>query len=167
MTTQFAGANRAQSRAPNVKLGNTKACLEMLRGAIAKRAYQIYLGSGCRPGCDCVNWQLAENEVLQPLRCCGILDAKDEAVISILFSGICKNEIEEIQVCVEPHRLVLVGKRELSPTSGEDTAIYRVLPLKDEFDPSSVKLDLKHRNALFELRIHKAGAHPLVKAHAA
>jgi len=36
-----------------------------LRARIAKRAYELYLERGCRPGCDLEDWVDAEREVLE------------------------------------------------------------------------------------------------------
>ncbi|OQW36169.1 MAG: hypothetical protein A4E19_00485 [Nitrospira sp. SG-bin1] len=35
-----------------------------LRERIAKRAYELYLERGCRPGCDVEDWVDAEREML-------------------------------------------------------------------------------------------------------
>ena len=35
-----------------------------LREQIAKRAYELYLDRGCRPGCDLEDWFDAEREML-------------------------------------------------------------------------------------------------------
>lgn len=35
-----------------------------LRQRIAKRAYELYLDRGCRPGCDVEDWVDAEREML-------------------------------------------------------------------------------------------------------
>ena len=37
-----------------------------LRERIAKRAYDLYLARGCRPGCDVEDWVDAEREMFAP-----------------------------------------------------------------------------------------------------
>jgi hypothetical protein len=122
--------------------------------AISKRAYEIYRSQGCRPGRDQENWCAAEREILQPLAC-GILKSKDNIIVEFTCSALGEENVEKIEICVEPHRLILVvGKRRSD--SGEDINVYRVAPLKDEVDPNSAKL--RQRGALLEIEIRKPGA---------
>jgi hypothetical protein len=134
-------------------LGNPMECRITLSSAIAKRAYEIYERQGRRPGNDRANWRLAESEVLQPL-CCGRLESKDKVIVSLLCSAVDGNDIRRIEVVVEPHRLILVGERQPDSESGKQPSVYRMLPLKEEFDPSSVKL--RQRGSLLEIEIDKA-----------
>ncbi|MGB0037080.1 MAG: Hsp20/alpha crystallin family protein [Candidatus Acidiferrales bacterium] len=110
--------------------------------------------------------RLAENEILQPI-CCGLLESKDEVAVSIFSSELGPKDIEEIEVCVEPHRLILAGKKSTNFGSAQAAPAYRVLPLKDEFDPSSAKLTLKKHGSLLEIKIHKAGKKSLLENRAA
>jgi HSP20 family molecular chaperone IbpA len=64
--------------------------------------------------------------------------------------------LREIEAVVEPHRLILVGKKRSDCEPRKNADVYRVLPLKEEFDPSSAKL--RQRGSLLEIEIHKAGA---------
>jgi hypothetical protein len=48
-----------------------------------------------------------------------------------------------------------VGKNPSDSEPGKDAGVYRVLPLNEEFDPSSVKL--RQRGSLLEIEIHKSG----------
>lgn len=136
------------------KIGNAADWRKSISAAIAKRAYEIYQSQGRRPGRDQENWRLAESEVLQPL-CCGILQSKDEIMVSLFCSAVGAKDIREIEAVVEPHRLILVGKKRSDSEPGKDANVYRVLPLKEEFDPSSVKL--RQRGPLLEIEIHKSG----------
>jgi hypothetical protein len=56
-------------------------------------------------------------------------------------------------VCVEPHRLVIAGKKRPLSESEEGSTTYRVLPLQEGFDPSSMKL--KQHGPLIEIELHK------------
>jgi hypothetical protein len=136
------------------KIGNAADCCKNISAAIAKRAYEIYQSQGRRLGRDQENWRLAESEVLQPL-CCGILKSKDEVNISLFCFALGAKDIQEVEAVVEPHRLILMGKRRSDSEPGKDANVYRVLPLKEEFDPSSVKL--RQRGSLLEIDIHKSG----------
>jgi hypothetical protein len=135
------------------KIGNTANCRKAISEAIAKRAFEIYQHQGCRPGQDRYNWRLAENELVQALPC-GVLVSNDEITVSVFSSVFIAKDIDEIEACVEPHNLILIGKKRL--VSGEDVGAVRILPLKDEFDPTSAKL--RQKGPYFEIEIHKSQA---------
>ena len=99
-----------QRQAVKVKIVNAAECLPAISAVIAKRAYEIYESRGCRSGRDQEDWRMAENEILQPL-CCGVLDSKEGVMISAFCSSCGAKDIEQIEVCVEPHRLIVVGTR--------------------------------------------------------
>ncbi len=155
MTNQTESAQPRNRCAANVKIGNASECLKNISEAIAKRAYEIYLLRGGAPGSDREDWQRAEKEIVRPLSCCGILDSEDEAVISFMDSALGGKNLEEIEICVQPHRVILAGKEKASPRQASRAAIFRVLPLEDEFDPSSAKLSLKQHGSIVEIEIHK------------
>ena len=133
------------------RIGNAVNCRRAISDAIAKRAYEIYQHQGCRPGQDRHNWRVAESELVQALPC-GVLKSRDEIIISVFSSVFISKDIDEIEACVEPHTLILVGKK--SSGSEEDIRAVRVLPLKDEVDPSSVKL--RQNRSYVEIEICKS-----------
>ena len=135
------------------KIGDTSNCRKAISEAIAKRAFEIYQHQGCRPGQDRYNWRVAESELVQPLPC-GLLVSNDEITISVFSSVFIAKDIDEIEACVEPHSLILVGKKRSA--SGEDVGAVRILPLKDEFDPTSAKL--RQKGPYVEIEIHKSQA---------
>jgi hypothetical protein len=128
-------------------------CRKAILEAIAKRAYEIYQEKGCRPGQDRYDWRVAESELVQPLPCVVLL-SNDEITISVFSSVFIAKDIDEIEACVEPHSLILVGKKKSA--SGEDVDAVRILPLKDEFDPTSAKL--RQKGSYVEIEIHKSQA---------
>jgi Protein of unknown function (DUF2934) len=138
----------------DAKIGNTVECRRAISATIAKRAYEIYERQGRRRGRDQENWRLAEAEILQPLNC-GILESKDEFIVSLFCSAVGTKDNRELEIVVEPHRLILVGKKQSGSESREDACVYRVLPLKQECDPSSVKL--RRNGSLLEIAINKMG----------
>ena len=142
--------NKGQT--PVATLGNVGDYREALSEVIKKRAYEIYQRQGCRPGRDKENWRLAEREILPPLAC-GILKSKDNVIVSFSESAFGAEEIEKVEVCVEPHRLILVGTRRLGAHSEESTYLYRVLSLKEQFDPSSAKL--RQNGSSLEIEVRK------------
>jgi HSP20 family molecular chaperone IbpA len=136
------------------RIGNAANHVKAISAAVSKRAFEIYQRQGRRPGRDQENWRAAEREILPPLTC-GILRSKDNIVVEIACSALGAEDLEKIEVYIEPHRLILVGKRAPDPKSKESTNVYRVLPLKYEFDPNSVKL--RQRGSLLEIEIRKSG----------
>ncbi len=149
------GTAKAEKRRPvRARIGNVSECLGAISAAIAKRAYEIYQTRGGRPGNDREDWQLAEKEILQPLSC-GVLESKDGVTVSTFCSTCGAKDIEEIEVCVEPHRLILAGTRGIKPGCAETAKFYRVLPLGDEIDPASVNVTMAQHGALLEIQMRK------------
>lgn len=160
MTDKPPTAEPVEARAPNVKIGNATECSKSILDAVAKRAYEIYERSGCQPGSDRKNWFLAESEIIKPLNC-GLLKSKEGITVSICRSSLHANDID---VCVEPHRLIVMARNDSNSMIGP-TAVYRVLPLADEIEPSSLKLRAHGR--LLEIKLSRVGANKkafLVKA---
>src|SRR5579864_5978386 len=151
MTDKPPTAESGEARITNVKIGDAIVCSKAISDAVAKRAYEIYERSGRQPGCDRKNWFLAESEILKPLNC-GLLKSKDGVTVSICRSSL---NAKEIEVCVEPHRLVVMAHKDSNSTIRQ-AATYRVLSLADEVEPSSVKL--KAHGRLLEIKLSKAGA---------
>lgn len=153
--TYSIGPERPQEKRPvEVKIVDTVQCLKEVSAALAKRAFEIYESRGGNAGHELEDWQLAEKEILQPL-CCGLLESKDRVTVSAFCSSCGAKDLEKIEVCVEPHRLILVGTRPLRHGSGENMKDYRVLDLKEEIDPSSTEVMMAQHGALLEVRIRK------------
>lgn len=151
MNTQLEPLTHGKGQQVVAKIGNAAECHEGISAAIAKRASEIFQRRGCLPGHDQENRRLAESEVLQPLWC-GLADSKDEIVVSLFSSALKGIEEQEVEVCVEPNRLILVGKK--GSERGKEDKVYHVLPLGGEFDPSSAKL--RQQGSLLEIEIRKA-----------
>jgi Protein of unknown function (DUF2934) len=139
---------------PDAIIGNAADYRRAILATIAKRAYEIYECQGHRRGHNQENWYLAESEILQPLFC-GILESKDKSIVSLFSSALDAKDTREIEVVAEPHRLILIGKKQPDSQSEKQGYIYRVLPLKEEFDPSSLKL--RQNGPLLDIEIHKVG----------
>jgi len=153
MATQTEPLEPVETCAPPVRIGNLSETLNGIRRAVTKRAYEIYQRHAGQPGRDREDWLLAKKDVLQPLGCCGILNSKDEAVISVCSSALRMADLAEVEVCVEGHRLIFVGRKQASDASLAGETKFRVLDLADEFDPSSVRI--RQDGPLFEITIHK------------
>lgn len=150
-----ASASAREQPRVNVKIGNTADCLKAISTAITKKAYEIYRMRGGTPGHEREDWQLAEKEVLRPTCCCGILESKDGSVISMLPSALGVAGISDIEFCAEPRRLLIKAKRAAAPES-ENATVYRVLPLRREFDASSLKLRPKEHGSLIEIEMRES-----------
>jgi hypothetical protein len=129
------------------RIGDATNCRKAISEAIAKRAYEMYQEKGSRPGQDRDNWCVAESELVQPLSCM-VLKSNEGIVISVFSSVLGPKDVDEVEACIEPHSLILAGKK------GEGIAGVRVLPLKEEFDPSSVKL--RQNGPYIEIEICKS-----------
>lgn len=169
MTMSADSGNRKpiDKHAVHVKIGNAPECRKAISAAIAKRAFEIYQLRGRAPGCDLENWRLAESEILQPLASYGMLDSKEEAVFSMFCHALGGKEIDELEVCIEPRRMILAGKNSRGSAAGDAAPVYRILRLKEAFDPSSMTLTLKQHGALLEIQLHKLGKACLVRKRAA
>lgn len=149
MTDKPLTAESGEGPTTNVRIRDATECRKSISDAVAKRAYEIYERAGRQPGCDRKNWSLAESEILKPLSC-GVLKSEDGVNVSICRSSLSERDIE---VCVEPHRLIVMGYADSNSTMGP-TATYQVLPLADEIEPSTVKL--RAHGGLLEIKLSKA-----------
>lgn len=134
------------------KIANAADRRKIISAAIKKRAFEIYEREGRRPGCDKENWRRAERELL-PLISCGVLKSTESVMVELLPSAFGVKNIMEIEICPEPHGLIVVGKRGTDSKSGKDTNVYGLITLKAEYDPSSVKL--RQRGSLLEIEMRK------------
>jgi len=155
MTRENPRGLSANCRGATIKIGNAADWSEKIFAAIAQRAYEIFERRGREPGHDQEDWRAAEAEILCPLSC-GVLDSKDEIDVSLACPALGDKEIAEIEACAEPSRLIFIGrKRSKSERDGKEI-MYRVFPLKEECDPSSVRL---HRHGpIIEIALHKKHA---------
>ncbi len=166
MTYSIGPQRPQEKRLVIVKIVDAAQCLREISAALARRAYEIYRSRGGNAGHELEDWQLAEKEILQPL-CCGMLESKDGVTVSAFCSSCGAKDLEEIEVCVEPHRLILVGTRRSPHGSGENIKVYRVLTLEEETDPSSTDVTMAQHGALLEVHIRKLHKQSLTESKAA
>jgi HSP20 family molecular chaperone IbpA len=126
--------------------------------AISRRAYEIFEGSGCTPGRELDNWFRAERELLHPVHI-RLTESEDALEIQAEVPGFTEKELE---VNVEPQRLVINGKRETKTEEKKGKAVYseacsdqilRVVDLPAEVETENVLANLK--NGVLELRLPK------------
>ena len=82
-------------------------------------------------------------------------------------SALGAKDIKEIEVCVEPRRLILAGRKGLSSESTQTATFYRVLQVKDDLDPSSATLKLKSNGSLLQIHIGKVRKESRAQSRAA
>ena len=166
MSTQSVDTESRGQPFIDVKIGNSEECLAAISKAIEMRGTEISQREGCPAGREQEHLRLAESEVLRPLAC-GVLDSNDEVTISLFCSALGAKNIKEIEVCVEPRRLILAGRRGLSSESTETATFYRVLQVKDDLDPSSATLKLKSNGSLLQIHIGKVRKESRAQSRAA
>ncbi len=127
---------------------------------IARRAYAIYEGRGHIHGHDIEDWLLAKSEVVSPL-CVGFMELNGDLKVDI---GIRKSELPQLQVAIEPWRLIVSGKRTVpgggmaqshSEARPEPVEIFEVVNFPVQVEPWGAKT--RFSNGLLEVSIPKAG----------
>lgn len=132
--------------------------IRQMHDSIARRAYDIFERGGRMHGNDLAHWFQAERELLYPLHL-EVTDSGTTLTVRTEVSGFKPNEIE---VSVEPRRLVIGGKRESRTERKDDKNVYsehradrilRTVELPAEVDPNKVTATL--RNGVLELSLPK------------
>jgi HSP20 family protein len=136
--------------------------IDAMFDAISRRAYEIFEGSGHASGRELDNWFQAERELLHPAHV-QVNESEDALEVQAEVPGFSEKELE---VKVEPQRLVISGKRETKTEQKKGKAVYsescsdqilRVVDLPVEVETDKVVATLK--NGVLELRLPKgAGA---------
>lgn len=129
-----------------VRVVDPKECAKVVSEAIARRAYEIYKARGAAAGQDREDWQLAEREIVQPLSC-GVLRLENGVDVATDVSTLKANEIE---VCVEPHALSIIGKRVPTAGSGTRPLSCRKITFLEELDSSSVRV--RRKGSILEIQ---------------
>ena len=115
--------------------------------AIARRAYDLFQSRGRGDGHDIEDWLFAESEMLNPVPV-EISEADRELIVNADLPGFRDKDIE---LRVEPRRLVISGKREEVYDRTKRKTIYsemrsrevfRVVDLPQKVDPENVKATL-------------------------
>jgi HSP20 family protein len=140
--------------------------MEDLFDSINRRAYELFELNGRVSGFDLDHWLRAEEEILQPVHV-DLSESNDAFTIHAEVPGFTEKELE---VKVEPRRLIITGKRETSKESKTAKSIYsercadqvlRVVGLPADVDTEKVKATLK--NGVLEIETAKAAQAKTVK----
>jgi len=125
---------------------------------IARRAFELFEANGCAHGHDREDWLRAESEILHPLPLI-VIETETELTFRAKVPGF---DAKDIEVRVEPHSLLIVGKRQEASeqTRGntlyaerQSNLIFRVLDLPMNVDPERVKATLS--DGLLEVTLSK------------
>jgi HSP20 family protein len=151
------------SESKSIKLVEPKTLIErisQIHEQIARRAFEIFQGEGDFWGHDLDNWFKAEAELLHTSH---INIDESEGALSI-EAEIPGFDAKDLQVSMEPRRLIISGKKE---TSKEDkkkgktvykeqcsSELLRVIDLPAEVDATKATAMLK--NGVLELNVPKA-----------
>jgi HSP20 family molecular chaperone IbpA len=133
-----------------------------IQNMIARRAYELFESRGFAHGHDVDDWIEAELELLHPYR-----HDLQESVEAIVFRADLPGSFaaDQLNVSVEPRRLIISGERELAvtcvgdgPTHAEKRTqrIFGVEELRVDVDPSRSMAKLK--GEIFEIVMPKVAA---------
>lgn len=125
---------------------------------IANRAFSIFENDG-RIGRDLENWFKAETELFHPVHV-NVAEADGTVTVNAEVPGF---EAKDLEVTLEPQRLIISGKRETKEEAQKGKSVYkeqcsneifRAVALPAEVDASKATATLK--NGVLELQIPKS-----------
>jgi HSP20 family protein len=127
--------------------------------SVALRAFEIFRGRGRADGHDLEDWLQAEAELLHGTHL-HVTESNDAIVVRAEVPGFSDRELE---VGVEPRRLVITGKRQIRGRESAQKVVYcdqcsdqvlRVFAIPADVDPKKVTAVLK--DGILELAMLKA-----------
>lgn len=122
--------------------------MQEIHDSIARRAFELFEGSGRWSGRELDDWLRAESEMLHPIHL-ELTDSDTHLNVRAEVPGFTSKELE---INVEPRRLTVSGKHETREETRKGKTIYselcageilRVVDLPAEVDTSSVTATLK------------------------
>ena len=123
MPEKSASAVQTAPSRPPVKAAKIEGSLErmeQLYGAISRRAFELFEKEGRVDGHHLRHWLEAERELLHPVHM-KLEDAGGELVVRAELPGFTASDIE---VSVEPRRVIITGKRESKEEDKQGDAVY-------------------------------------------
>jgi HSP20 family protein len=127
--------------------------------AISRRAYEIFESNGRLFGRDLEDWFRAERELLHPVHV-HVTESGDALEVKAEVPGFSEKELE---INVEPRRLVITGKRETKKEEKKGKTVYseacsdqimRMIDLPADVETEKVTATLK--NGVLELNLPKS-----------
>ena len=127
--------------------------------AIGRRAYEFFEQRGREIGRDVDDWLHAECELFRPIR----IDVSEDNKVFKVRAEVPGFSTKDIQVSVEPRRIIISGKTEMTEeqktekavtTERNSNEIFRELELPVEVNPARATATLT--DGILELSIEKA-----------
>ena len=117
-----AGVQTAASRPPvtAAKVEGSLERMEHLYETISRRAFELYEKEGRVDGHHQRHWLEAERELLHPVHV-KMEETENEFVVQAELPGFTASDIE---VSVEPRRVIIAGKRELIEEDKQSDSVY-------------------------------------------
>ena len=128
-----------------------------MSAAIARRAYELFEARGSEDGHDWQDWFRAESELLAPVPV-KVAETDQELHVRAEVPGFTDKDVE---VRVEPRRLIICGKKQQTSEQEKGRAasrversdeIVRVVDLPHEIDPDKVRATLENEMLTITLR---------------
>ena len=133
--------------------------MQELQLAIARRAFELFETRSCEHGHDWEDWFRAESELLRPVSI-SMQELADR--ISVRTNVLGFEEKDELRVSIEPHRILILGKKEASAIETEEgkgeyidwvpDRILQFIDLATEVMPDSAVVELQAGQLKIELR---------------
>jgi HSP20 family molecular chaperone IbpA len=132
--------------------------IEDMSSSIARRAFEIFDGRGRGHGHALEDWLRAESELFHPVH----LDIAQSDYAYTVHLEVPGFSAKDLEVGVEPHRLIVSGVREISQERASRQTVYkehcvnqifRTIDLPEEVDSSKVTATL--RDGVLELSMPK------------
>jgi HSP20 family molecular chaperone IbpA len=143
--------NVDQSHRPKfVAIDHLKSRINALRDRIARRAFEIFQRHGSSNGSDLDDWLQAEAELCQRVQL-EVTELDDTLIVHAVVSVFSVNELE---VCIEPLRLIITGERDAKGDQSSSDQILIDFGLPTPVDPSSAAATLQ--NEILEIVMAKA-----------
>ncbi|MBZ5690167.1 MAG: DUF2934 domain-containing protein [Acidobacteriia bacterium] len=134
-----------------------QAKVQKLQLAIARRAHELFEARGREHGRDLEDWLRAESELLCPVSI-AMSESKDRVSVRANVAGFDQSEIE---VSVEPSRVMVLGKKTRStrttepgttePRGSHPDQILEVIDLATEVIPERVVVEWKEGELILDL----------------
>ena len=152
MTSQLATNPLPTTQPAILRLGAEGTYVERMRhisDAIARRAYELFEARGSEHGHDWQDWFRAESELLAPVPV-KVAETDQELHVRAEVPGFTDKDVE---VRVEPRRLIICGKKQQTSEQEKGRAasrversdeIVRVVDLPHEIDPDKVRATLEN-----------------------
>jgi HSP20 family molecular chaperone IbpA len=138
--------------------------------SVARRAFELFQGSNRKHGDDLSDWLHAESELIHTSHV-DVEDCDDVVVVRAEVPGF---RSDELQFCVEPFRITILGVREISDHPILRQMLYSDRCAEQVFRIINCPVELSSRDTtsslkegILELEIPKARALPLVSVAAA